>query len=496
MELYAFSPLQICTTVAALCAMLFCCFQALVERYRLEKFPLATLVDQDPLDSWYQDGNRLVEENLRKFSGPFQIRTGTGPKLVIRNCCTEEFAKHPSLSVAEALRSDSFADYPGFEAAKVSVHSQVVRNTLLRRVTPALDSMREQLVADAELSIRENFGESSQWKTAAVQPLILDIVAKISSRPFVGGRLCRNPRWLDIQKQYATLSFIAASELRKCRAIFRPIRHWTLPSCKSLRRLVFDARLLYAEEMKTRGPYTRASASDTIAWIEEESRSSNVYVDVVAAQLQLSMVAIQTTSQVLFYALLHACEHPEFVAPLREEAVDVVRRYGWSKAALYDLKLMDCFLKESLRVTQGQLAMARVATENISFSDGTTVPKGSGCVLEANYKHEDIFSLPDRFDPSRYARLRGNSGEKQTWQYVSSSSLDLGFGYGHHSCPGKFFANNVVKIAFARLLIAYDWSLHLSDENHAPEAESVNVTAALVFILRLIHQQMHFQAAV
>lgn len=38
---------------------------------------------------------------------------------------------------------------------------------------------------------------------------------------------------------------------------------------------------------------------DAIQWVQEESQRSRVEVDVVAAQLQLSMVAIQTTSHVL-----------------------------------------------------------------------------------------------------------------------------------------------------------------------------------------------------
>lgn len=52
-------------------------------------------------------------------------------------------------------------------------------------------------------------------------------------------------------------------------------------------------------------------------------------------------------------ALQHICEHGQFLEPLRDE-ISSVTRDGWSKAALYRLKLMDDFLKESLRSTQGQ----------------------------------------------------------------------------------------------------------------------------------------------
>lgn len=223
------------------------------KRLSSQRLPFATLEGQDPLESWFKDGNKLIEEGLRRYAGPFQIQTGTGAKVIVRNCNTEAFAKSPAMSVAEALRLDSFADYPGFEAARVSVHSSVIRDTLLRRLTPALDILRPNLVKDAVNSIAHNFGDHDTWATVPIQPLILDIVTKVSSRPFVGDYLCEDPKWLEIQKQYAGLSFTAASELRKCTALFRPIKHWFLPSCVVLRQLVQDARVLVASELKRRG---------------------------------------------------------------------------------------------------------------------------------------------------------------------------------------------------------------------------------------------------
>lgn len=224
----------------------------LQRRRNSSRYPVAKLNGQTPLESWLNNGTQLVEEAMNEFEGPFQLQTGTGLKVVIRNRCAEEFAKSPTLSVAEALRLDSFAEYPGFEAAKVSLHGSIIQTTLLRRLTPALDGLRTQLLADVKESIQENFGRGSAWKTTPIQPLILDVVTKVSSRPFAGDRLCRNPKWLDIQKQYAGLSSTAASELRKVAGFLRPVRHWFLPECVRLRELVREARRLYSIEMQAR----------------------------------------------------------------------------------------------------------------------------------------------------------------------------------------------------------------------------------------------------
>ena len=41
-------------------------------------------------------------------------------------------------------------------------------------------------------------------------------------------------------------------------------------------------------------------------------------------------------------------------------------------------------------------------------------------------------------------------------QFVTTNEQNLGFGYGRHACPGKFFAANEVKMILARLLVTYD----------------------------------------
>lgn len=49
--------------------------------------------------------------------------------------------------------------------------------------------------------------------------------------------------------------------------------------------------------------------------------------------------------------MLDIVMHPEVVQPLREEIIAVVGAEGWQKTALYKLRLMDSFLKESQRMT-------------------------------------------------------------------------------------------------------------------------------------------------
>lgn len=79
---------------------------------------------------------------------------------------------------------------------------------------------------------------------------------------------------------------------------------------------------------------------------------------------------------------------------------------------------------------------------------------------------EEIHGNPNEFDALRYYRLRQakdslGSGTKAAEavansQFVSVSASSLGFGYGRHACPGRFFAANEVKMILATTLLNYE----------------------------------------
>ena len=45
----------------------------------------------------------------------------------------------------------------------------------------------------------------------------------------------------------------------------------------------------------------------------------------------------------------------------------------------------------------------------------------------------------------------------------------MGFGYGSHACPGRFFATNAVKICLSELLLRYDIALENGQIRSAPQ---------------------------
>jgi hypothetical protein len=90
---------------------------------------------------------------------------------------------------------------------------------------------------------------------------------------------------------------------------------------------------------------------DALEWVEQEAASRGVGpVDPAICQLGLSLAAIHTTTDLYQQIMLDLARNPEFVQPLRDEIVAVLRLHGWQKAALANMKLLDGAIKESLRL--------------------------------------------------------------------------------------------------------------------------------------------------
>jgi cytochrome P450 len=202
------------------------------------------------------------------------------------------------------------------------------------------------------------FGKTGEWTTRLIREDLLEVVARVSSRVFLGAGLCRNRRWLDIAKTYTVDSFALSYIMRMAPVMLRPFAYLAMPHSARLRKAVRDAHILIDPEVERRKAAVDAAraagekppkVADTIGWMYEVAKGAKV--DFVAGQLSLTMAAIHTTTESACRALLDLCQHPELAQLLRDEIIEVVGREGWAKTTLYKLKLMDSFLKESQRVT-------------------------------------------------------------------------------------------------------------------------------------------------
>ncbi|KAH8886196.1 ent-kaurene oxidase, partial [Thozetella sp. PMI_491] len=419
-------------------------------------------------------------------AGPFQVMTGTGPKIVLPNRYANELRSHASLNFNKAFSKDFFVNYPGFEPFRQGLEDDsFIQEVVRMKLTQFLNLVTDDLVEETTASVADIYGENPEWSAIGLRDSILDLVARLSSRVFLGRDLCRNKRWLEIAKSYTTDAFIFSFILRMVPTVLRPIAYWFIPHSARLRKALRDARKLIEPEVADRkAAVDKALAAgqkppkkaDTIGWMHEVAMSRGRRVDYVAAQLSLTMAAIHTTSEATSQALLDICEFPEIVQPLREEIIQVIGEHGWAKTSLYKLKLMDSFLKESQRYTPlGMASMNRWVEKEVTLSDGTVLPKDSRIMVTTNFMDPAIYSEPEKFDVARFMRMRAQPGQENAWQYVTTNPEHLLFGHGQHACPGRFFASNEIKIALCHLLLKYDWRFVPGTGRPTPQTFEVGI---------------------
>lgn len=105
--------------------------------------------------------------------------------------------------------------------------------------------------------------------------------------------------------------------------------------------------------------------------------------------------------------------------------------------------------------------MRRLVTKDMTLSDGTFFPKSSNLTVSAlNLWDGSLYGDPERFDGRRWLRMRKSDPARQAAaQFVGLAPDHMGFGFGQHACPGRFFASNVLKTLLAHLLLGYEWKL-------------------------------------
>ena len=227
------------------------------------------------------------------------------------------------------------------------------------KLTQSLGLVTRDLVDETSESSRDFLGKSKEWQTITLVDTMADIIARLSSRVFLGKELCRNKRWLEIAKTHTMDVFKTAMIMKATPAFLRPLTYLLLPHSKRIRSALSDTRKLIGPEIERRKAAVDAAlaagekppkVADTLGWMYELTKSRNIDYDFSCGQLSLTMAAIHTTTQAMSQALLDICEHPEVVEPLRKEIIEVLSEGGWQKTSLYKLKLMDSFLKEGQRI--------------------------------------------------------------------------------------------------------------------------------------------------
>ncbi|KAL6914656.1 hypothetical protein FSST1_012416 [Fusarium sambucinum] len=412
------------------------------------------------LKRYMENSNSLdtLATGAARFVGkPFRLFCEWGELTILPPQMIDEIKSDKRFDFGAAASDDNHAYIPGFGAL---MHDPVMPKVIGRHLTKALAKLTSPLSEEAALVMQSVITDSTEWHTLNLNEHISTIVSRMSSRVFMGEELCRDEGWNNASAYYTRKTFEAMMILCVIPRWLRPYIHWVLPQCREVRRALTAARkelnphIERRERIKTealaRGE--KPPFDDAIEWFAQ----SGSELPPADCQIALTLAAIHTTTDLLSQTMVNMATYPEMFTALREEIIRVLSEQGLKKTALADLKLMDSFLKETQRMKPILIGWRRRALENVTLSNGTTVKKGNKIVVTANHMWSDEnYNNAKTFNPYRFVP----KDNEQMSYLVNTSPNHLGFGHGLHSCPGRWFASNEVKIALCHLLLKYDWKL-------------------------------------
>ena len=195
-----------------------------------------------------------------------------------------------------------------------------------------------------------------EWSESIITENSLQLVARLSSRVFLGEDLCRNEAWLQLSKDYTVNAFKTSLQMSLIPSTLRRLAPWFSKDAKVVLQLYNNARAILAPVVKKRNQIkieARQGKSapvfdDMLEWLEEESHGDSY--DPVTYQMFFAFAAIHTTSDLLAQSMIRFANEPGLINELRKEIIRTVGSEGLTKSGLSNLKLMDSALKETQRV--------------------------------------------------------------------------------------------------------------------------------------------------
>lgn len=199
-----------------------------------------------------------------------------------------------------------------------------------------------------------------EWTEVDIQTILQKMAARASSRIFVGYPLCRNESWIKLCLEFPINLFATAFLMRLFPPFLHPIISWIVPTRYWLRQNLKLGKKLVAPVIADYRARTASRQTDRedaeeksnlLEWMIENAVGSEGDLEKLAPRLMfLSLASVHSTSTATTAALFDLCAHPEYIAILREEILEVMGgARDTCKEDLNKLWKMDSFLRESQR---------------------------------------------------------------------------------------------------------------------------------------------------
>ncbi|PKY06745.1 cytochrome P450 [Aspergillus campestris IBT 28561] len=408
---------------------------------------------------------KVIYGGYRQYkSRAYKILKPDGDLVVLSTRYAEELRQLPSssLNALEATFTDHVGDY-----TTILTDSYLHTETIQKRLTPAIGRLIPRIISELDHAFDVEL-PPCEGTFVAINPyeIFLRLIARVSSRVFIGDELCRDEKWLQASIDYTKDIFMTIALLRPVPGFLQPFVGRLLPCSRRLdRQLAYVKKELlgpvieWRRQREASGGEEYEKPDDFLQWMMDLAKDDNEgHPHNIAHRLLgiTSMAVVHTSAMTLTHAMYDLIVMPEWQEPLRDEIRTA--NPNWretTQAEVLALRCMDSFLKESQRHNPpGELSFHRVVKHDLSLTDGLFLPKGTHiCMAAGPISHDpEIVADPDTFDAFRYAKEK-----KATSSLVSTGPTHMHFGLGRYACPGRFFATHVMKVILSRFLVDYEF---------------------------------------
>ncbi|KIX09575.1 uncharacterized protein Z518_00655 [Rhinocladiella mackenziei CBS 650.93] len=416
-----------------------------------------------------KDFRPILEEGTKRYpNSPFIIPTTMHDIIVLPISAVEEIKRLPESQIS--LRKHHYEVFQG-QYTKFGTDTDeldaAIRIDLTRRVDKILLAFQDEV----EYAFSVAVGTAETPTAVTVYPRMLKVIALLSSRVFVGLPLSRNDEWLKTVCSYSMAVANGAHNLAPYPAWIRPIiAPFMLTELKrahaSAAEMLGPILAKYKDaDMSSQNVENLAGSEggDFIGYILSHYKRTVTPEQLGLDQLIATFAALHTTTIALTQVIFELAQRPCYVEPLREEIFTALgsresRLPQFNKDTIHSLRKMDSFIKETQRVNPPSLiTMHRIVTdpEGLRLKSGHRIPLGHHIGVPnhlGNISHPD----QDQFIGFRWSDMRDQPGQETAHQWVTTGLGHLNFGHGSHSCPGRFFAANEIKVALSYVLLNYD----------------------------------------
>ncbi|KAF7321037.1 hypothetical protein HMN09_00190900 [Mycena chlorophos] len=361
------------------------------------------------------------------------------------------------------------------------LNNDMVELLIKRELTKTVGTLNEEIIEEIIKSTDDLYGGSEtagEWRERYVFDSLARAVGRVVSRVFVGAELCSNMEYVNAGTNFSKMVSISSYILHLFPEFLKPAVSIlvTLPSkyyariCMKHLEPLIEQRIKDMRAKDADPTYPWEEPNDYVSWMVRESFKRTSATDTSVYNLayrivMLNFAAIVTTTIACANTVLDVWSAPdaeEIVEELREEIMSVLSETNgvWTKAAVNKMHRLDSTIRESSRVSGiGGTSLARQvrATDGVTLPNGFVVPHNATIGVSMDGIHFDPENYPDpkKFDAFRFYRERMEGGKRNV-DLGTTSSKYLLFSHGIHSCPGRFFAINDIKLMMGHLLLNYE----------------------------------------